>query len=324
MPRSLCIACLFATLLLVPACRLKLASPESLAMPEGRQPQVQQPQVQQPNDRVALVSRLQNMELRLAALEQDINEARQGIGLPALAPREYVQPAAPIFVPDVAPARKQASPSPLATTKATHPDATLPVEAPAPANMPDEHGQDIVPPLLQSPLPPLAPEYPYSAPDNDQASLQDEESSLPPPSGQQQPKREEEKKATAASSPKALYESALSSYHKGQYEKAQKAFAAFIEQHSGNALVPDALYWRGECLYSLGRYEQAIFAFRDVASKYPRHGKTPTALLKAGHAYAELKDMGNARFYWQLLVDDYPASASAGLARELLAAGPSL
>ena len=314
MPRSLCIACLFTTLLLVPACRFKLVPADTLAPPE----------VQQPGDRAALVSRLQNMELRLAALEQDINEARQGIGLPALAPRENVQPAAPIFVPDVAPAHKQASPPPLATTMAAHPDATPPTGAPTLAYIPDLRGQDTAPPQPQSPLPPLAPEYPYDAPDNDQASLQDEAPSLPPPSGQQQPKREEEKKATAASSPKALYDSALSSYYKGQYEKSQKAFAAFIEQHSGNALVPDSLYWRGECLYSLGKYEQAIFAFRDVASKYPKHGKTPTALLKAGHAYAELKDMGNARFYWQLLVDDYPASAPAGLARERLAAGSSL
>ena len=104
MLRSLCIACLFTILLLVPACRFKLVPVDTLATPE-----VQQPQVQQPSDRAALVSRLQNMELRLAAMEQDINEARQGIGLPALAPRENVQPAAPIFVPDVAPAHKQAS-----------------------------------------------------------------------------------------------------------------------------------------------------------------------------------------------------------------------
>lgn len=116
----------------------------------------------------------------------------------------------------------------------------------------------------------------------------------------------------------ASYDAALSLYHKGQFGQAQEAFTSFLRSYPTGNLTADALYWQGECLYSQRKFEQAIFAFKDVAGKYPSNRRAADSLLKAGYAYAELNDTGNARFYWQLLVDDYPTSTAAALARKRL------
>lgn len=120
---------------------------------------------------------------------------------------------------------------------------------------------------------------------------------------------------------KSTYDVALGLYHKGDYAKAQQTFKSFLQSSPSSALTPNAMYWEGECLYSMGKYDEAIIIFKDVASKYPKHDKAAASLLKAGYAYERIKDMENAKFYWQILLDDFPGSAPANLARKRLGAG---
>lgn len=115
---------------------------------------------------------------------------------------------------------------------------------------------------------------------------------------------------------KNTYEAALALYNKGNYEKAQEGFSSFLKSSPNSPLAPNALYWKGECLYSQGKYDQAILQFQDVVNKYPKHDKAAAALLKAGYSYERMNDLGNARFYWQILLDDFPNSTAAGLARK--------
>lgn len=116
----------------------------------------------------------------------------------------------------------------------------------------------------------------------------------------------------------SAYNAAYAIYEKGEYTKAQQAFADFLAASPQSPLAPNALYWQGECQYSLGNYSDAILFFQEVVNRYPKHAKAAAALLKAGHSYERLKDMDNARFYWRILVDDFPASAPAALARKRL------
>jgi tol-pal system protein YbgF len=125
----------------------------------------------------------------------------------------------------------------------------------------------------------------------------------------------------APSGEKSLYEAALALYYKGEYGKAREAFQSFLRSHPGSALAPNAIYWEGESLYSIGLYDQAIMIFMGVVNRYPKHDKAAASLLKIGHAYERMKDMDNARFYWQILLDDFPKSAPATLARNRLGIG---
>jgi tol-pal system protein YbgF len=123
----------------------------------------------------------------------------------------------------------------------------------------------------------------------------------------------------AGSEDQAAYDAALALYERHQPNAAQERFQAFLDQYPQSALVPNALYWLGESHYAAGRMDLAIMQFKKVAETYPRHTKAAAALLKAGYAYARLGDRENARFYWQILLDDFPDSAPAALARKRLA-----
>ncbi|MDR2489359.1 MAG: tol-pal system protein YbgF [Desulfovibrio sp.] len=117
------------------------------------------------------------------------------------------------------------------------------------------------------------------------------------------------------------YDKALALYYSGQYEKAQEQFSDFLSRHPSNSLAPNTVYWQGECLYARKKFDSAIILFKDLAAKYPKHSKAAAALLKAGFAYEKIGDMENARFYWQILIDDFPRSEPASIARKLLAQG---
>lgn len=158
-----------------------------------------------------------------------------------------------------------------------------------------------------------------SAPAPSQAVPGPAQVSPAPPQTAQSPAPVPSQPQAAASSDKAAYASALALYEKNQVAAAEKAFTGFLQQYPNSPLVPNAMYWLGECYYSTNRLDNAIMIFKDVAGRFPKHDKAAASLLKAGYAYAKMGDMENAYFYWQILLDDFPGSAPANLARKRMA-----
>ena len=113
----------------------------------------------------------------------------------------------------------------------------------------------------------------------------------------------------------AAYDAALARYFQNDFAGAAQEFSAFASANPGHKLVPNALYWLGECHYSKKDFPAAILAFKNVTTQYPRHSKAAASLLKLGMAYSWMGDKENARFYWQILLEDFPKSAPAGIAR---------
>ncbi len=118
---------------------------------------------------------------------------------------------------------------------------------------------------------------------------------------------------------KGAYESALALYESGKNAESRKAMAAFMQTYPGSIYAPNALYWIGESHYSQSQWDQAILSFKDVVARFPKHAKAADALLKLGMSYEQLKDKDNARFHYEALLEDFPASRAAGLARQKLA-----
>lgn len=116
-----------------------------------------------------------------------------------------------------------------------------------------------------------------------------------------------------------IYQKALATLESNRPQAALGLFQEFMRACPGHVLMPNALYWVGECLYSQKQYDAAILTFKDVVAQFPAHPKAAAAMLKVGYSYALLGDIPNARFYLEMLVKDYPASAPAGLARARLA-----
>ncbi|CCH47971.1 tol-pal system protein YbgF [Pseudodesulfovibrio piezophilus] len=120
------------------------------------------------------------------------------------------------------------------------------------------------------------------------------------------------------SSAKALYTSGLAKYNGDDFIGARSAFEQFVKKYPKNDLVPNALYWKGETFYSQKDFAQSILAFKEVTGRYPKHDKSAAALLKIGMSYDKVGDPDNAIFYLRALIEDFPKSAPAKLARQEL------
>ncbi len=121
-----------------------------------------------------------------------------------------------------------------------------------------------------------------------------------------------------AANEQGAYDKALAAYNSGRYTEGEKLFAQFLQTYPSGRLAPNAGYWLGECYYSQRKFDSAILAFKNVVGKFPRHEKAAASLLKTGYSYAALGDNENARFYIQMLIDDFPNSQTAAMGRKKL------
>ena len=130
------------------------------------------------------------------------------------------------------------------------------------------------------------------------------------------------------------YQSAYLDFSKGRYALAIPAFREFVRRFPDSPLADSAQYAIGESYFSLARasassgqadkskqeLEQSVQEFRRVLLNFPRGSKVPTALYKEALALTELKQTTLAQARLQYLVDHFPQSEEAPLAKERLAA----
>lgn len=217
---------------------------------------------------------------------------------------------------------------PPATTFATPSPPTSPPVASAPtmptpppsAGIP---GTRTAPPAIVTPTP--APTTPSAS----SAPSASTPSTTPPRPVSPSPART----ASGATAEEA-YQAAYLDFSRGRYELALTGFRDVLRRYPDSPLADSAQYGIGESYYSMATQataqsqtdkairalEQAVQEFRKVVVVYPRGAKVPSALYKEGLALTELKQPAMARARLQYLVDHFPQSEEAPLAKERLAA----
>jgi tol-pal system protein YbgF len=115
-----------------------------------------------------------------------------------------------------------------------------------------------------------------------------------------------------------LYDRVMEEFKHRDYEAALAGFRLFLELHGQTALAANAQYWVGECQYRMGRYREALKSFYSVISYYPLSPKLAASTLKIGQSYTRLKDPEKARMMYERVVDQFPDSPEAELARKAL------
>jgi len=127
------------------------------------------------------------------------------------------------------------------------------------------------------------------------------------------------------------YQAAYLDFSKGLYPLAVSGFRDFLRRFPDSPLADSSQYWIGEAYFSMARatasqpdkarenLELAVQEFRKVVVAYPRGSKVPTALYKEALALVELKQTALAQARLQYLVEHFPQSEEAPLAKERLA-----
>lgn len=120
-----------------------------------------------------------------------------------------------------------------------------------------------------------------------------------------------------------LYDRVMEEFKHRDYEAALAGFRLFLELHGQTSLAANAQYWVGECQFRMGRYREALKAFYNVISYYPLSPKLSASALKIGQTYSRLKEHEKARMMYERVVDQYPDTPEAELARKALEADAS-
>jgi len=119
--------------------------------------------------------------------------------------------------------------------------------------------------------------------------------------------------------PEEAYRAAYSDYSAGRYKLAGEAFREYLRHYPDTEFSDNAQYWIGESMYAQGEFPAAIIEYRAVVDRYPKGDKVPASLLKIGIANSRLGVKSEARKSFQQVIQKYPKSPEAALAKERLA-----
>jgi tol-pal system protein YbgF len=112
--------------------------------------------------------------------------------------------------------------------------------------------------------------------------------------------------------PREQYEYATNLIQRGNYDQAEVALKAFVQQHPKDELTGNAQYWLGETYYVRNDFKNAAVAFAEGYQKYPNSQKAPDNLLKLAMALGQQGQKENACVALRQLEKRYP-DASANI-----------
>ena len=114
------------------------------------------------------------------------------------------------------------------------------------------------------------------------------------------------------------YQAAIAQLNRGSLGTARRAFESFLVDYPDHRLAPSARFFLGDVLEQENQLDDAIEAFLRIPELYPTDDRVPQALYRVGAIYALQDNVTEAVRYLETVVNTYPDSGAADLARELL------
>lgn len=94
------------------------------------------------------------------------------------------------------------------------------------------------------------------------------------------------------------------------------------EKTIGDQKTPSAndIYAKADASYKNRKYQEAILEFQQLIDTYPQDWRVPNAYLKQGNSLINLGRKKEAGFFFKTLIDKYPESPEANIAKQKLKA----
>ena len=115
-----------------------------------------------------------------------------------------------------------------------------------------------------------------------------------------------------------LYQSGTADYNAGRYDLAIKDFQQYLQYYPDTELASNAQFYIGESYYAQEDYAKAIDEYNKCLDRYPAGDKLPAAQLKKGYALLDLGQSQAGARELRSLIQRYPNSHEADLARQRL------
>ena len=118
-----------------------------------------------------------------------------------------------------------------------------------------------------------------------------------------------------AVSDRVAYQQAFTLVRERKFDESVQAFEQFIQTYPTSDNLANAYYWIGEVKLAQQQLDSAKSAFETVVSQFVSHRKRSDALYKLGVVQDRLGDSAAQQSTFKQLLDEYPKSSAAGLAR---------
>jgi tol-pal system protein YbgF len=121
-----------------------------------------------------------------------------------------------------------------------------------------------------------------------------------------------------AEDPARIYQDGMEALRAKQYGSALERFEIILTRHGEHGLADNALYWKGEVYYDQQQFGDALPVFQSVIEQYPLGNKIPDAMVKVALCFNALGRAQEAREILQQVLEIYPRSDAARVARTRL------
>ncbi len=115
-----------------------------------------------------------------------------------------------------------------------------------------------------------------------------------------------------------IYDAALTQFRRGAYTSARLGFEELVDRFPNDPLAPEARYYLADIQEQEGDTQGAIQGFLRVQEFHPTAERVPDALYRVGMLYRQAGDRDEARRYLERVVNTWPESGAADLARDAL------
>lgn len=116
-------------------------------------------------------------------------------------------------------------------------------------------------------------------------------------------------------SDRVAYQQAFTLVRERKFDEAIASFEQFVVAYPSSDNLANAYYWIGEVKLAQQDLAPAQSAFETVVNQFLTHRKRPDALYKLGVVQDRLGNKSGLEASFKLLIDEYPTSSAAGLAR---------
>lgn len=108
----------------------------------------------------------------------------------------------------------------------------------------------------------------------------------------------------------AMFNTARSDYHRGEYKLAYAGFKQVYEQMKTGELGENSLYWMALCLIDANQVEKAKKVFTSLADAFPEGQKVCTTMFKLAAIYSAEGNIDMQKQYLQKILNSKTCSTS--------------
>jgi len=118
--------------------------------------------------------------------------------------------------------------------------------------------------------------------------------------------------------PEVLFDQARQDCLNGNYKLALEGFREYLQRFPTSEFADDGQYWIAHCYYNQDNFTQALKEYDKVIQNYSKSEKVKSAYLKKGLCHFELNQIAKGVVQLQRLLEKYPDSDEASIAKERL------